>query len=87
MKGDLFGWDYPPGVRESDIPGCRPEDEECEVTVTLTLGELAEIDEWGMEANCLDTVIEQIRTRPDHPPLRIVKNTLRKNWIRRLFGG
>lgn len=25
-----FGWDYPPGVRESDIPGFRPGDEAIE---------------------------------------------------------
>ena len=84
MKGDLFGWDYPPGVRESDIPGCRPEDEDCEVTVTLTLGELAEIDELGLRADCLDDVVEQIQTRPERSPLRIVLQ--KRNWIRRLFG-
>ena len=26
----LFGWDLPPGVNASDIPGNRPEDEEWE---------------------------------------------------------
>lgn len=27
MSGHLFGWDLPPGVNVSDIPGNRPEDE------------------------------------------------------------
>src|SRR5690606_28791822 len=59
MAGGDFGWSLPPGVRECDIPGCRPEDAEEEVTLTLTLGELAEIDEFGLQANCLDAVVEQ----------------------------
>ena len=32
-----FGWDLPPGCRLSDIPGNRPEDEEIDVTINLTL--------------------------------------------------
>ncbi len=27
MSDRIFGWDFPPGVRASDIPGNRPEDE------------------------------------------------------------
>lgn len=27
MRHGIFGWDLPPGVRVSDIPGNRPEDE------------------------------------------------------------
>jgi len=27
MSNRMFGWDLPPGVRASDIPGNRPEDE------------------------------------------------------------
>ena len=34
-KRGLFGWDLPPGVSVSDIPGNRPEDEE-EPMKTLT---------------------------------------------------
>jgi hypothetical protein len=30
MRHGIFGWDLPPGVRVSDIPGNRPEDEEWE---------------------------------------------------------
>ena len=33
----------PPGVTESMIPGNRPEDEEVEVTITLTKGDIDEI--------------------------------------------
>lgn len=32
-----FGWDLPPGVTENMIPGNRPEDEEVDVTINLTL--------------------------------------------------
>lgn len=28
--GRTFGWDYPPGCSEQDIPGNRPEDSEWE---------------------------------------------------------
>jgi len=33
MSRGIFGWDLPPGVCLSDIPGNRPEDEEWEQIV------------------------------------------------------
>ena len=34
---------YPPGVTESMIPGNRPEDQEVEVTIVLTKGDIDDI--------------------------------------------
>lgn len=75
-----FGWSLPPGVRESDIPGCRPEDAEEEVVLVLTRGELEEIDDLGLRADCLDDVVEQIQSRPGY------RTIPRRNppWLRRV---
>jgi len=44
-----FGWGYPPGVIESMIPGCRPQDEkddkEITVEIVITESERKEIEQ------------------------------------------
>jgi len=35
-----FGWDLPPGVSPGMIPGNRREDEEVDVTITMTVSEI-----------------------------------------------
>jgi hypothetical protein len=42
---DNFGWDYPAGVHTHMIPGCRPQDEEIDVTITITEGERKELED------------------------------------------
>jgi hypothetical protein len=38
-----FGWEYPPGVSESDIPGNRPEDLEWEHAMELAMHDIVDV--------------------------------------------
>lgn len=42
-RNRIFGWDLPPGVRESDIPGNRPEDVQLEQEIESFEKDLGEL--------------------------------------------
>lgn len=53
----------PPGVTESMIPGNRPEDQEIEVTIILTNGEIDDIVNFNDESYSFiwERITDQIR--------------------------
>lgn len=55
-----FGHAYPPGVTSDMIPGNRPEDEEVDFTITLTKGELEELQAQDLDPTYLHPVIMDI---------------------------
>ena len=73
-KGD-FGWDLPPGVRECDIPGNRPEDIEYEKLMEshvypwleekdhLELAEILAIDVADLFLKTVDEVREDLEEK------------------------
>lgn len=59
----------PPGVNERMIPGNRPEDQEVEVELVLTVGDLDALERWGNQTDpacdelldVLASIVEQLR--------------------------
>ena len=46
----------PPGVSEHDLPGSRPEDQEVELTIVLSKGEIDDLRRFNDEQNELDVL-------------------------------
>ena len=44
MKGGIFGWDLPPGVTESMLPGNRPQDIAWDNAIERVLDEHPDLD-------------------------------------------
>jgi len=60
MDRRIFGWDLPPGVRVSDIPGNRPEDEAWEkITLGFYEGKLTK-EEWEKIESFIEIVDKAI---------------------------
>ena len=51
MNRHLFGWDLPPGVNASDIPGNRPEDEAWDKTLDEFYASLKEPDQAKLDTH------------------------------------
>lgn len=62
-KGDNDMSNLPPGVTDSMIPGNRPEDQEEEITIILTKGDIIDIIDCNMDNyNVIwDNIVDQIR--------------------------
>jgi len=56
----MFGSNLPPGVTDADIPGNRPEDQEKEITLVLTLGDIDELIRYKRGSTNFDLTIESI---------------------------
>jgi hypothetical protein len=59
---------YPPGVTESMIPGNRPEDQEIELKIVLTRGDIDDILNMDLECHSAIWNIfkDQIRDQYEH---------------------
>lgn len=95
MSREIFGWDLPPGVRASDIPGNRPEDEAWErITLGFYEGKLTK-EEWGKIEPFVEIVdkaieygievgqrqAEDIRLENKHYETSFVIETLEKSGV------
>ena len=63
---DNFGWDLPPGVRECDIPGNRPQDAEVELYIVLTQGEVDDMHDDGWDLAEIKRQLLDQKPRPTH---------------------